>query len=144
MAADQHKLSRRALLAGACVAPLLPRHSGLDPRSMNTAATPYPPSVSMDPGLRRDDERWQKASARYARAIAGLEAVAHTEEDDVYDRALDRHSAALARLLRTRAPDLAAVSRKLDLILRHSVFELNYAEPCLAALQRDVRRFAGC
>ena len=144
MAAAQHKLSRRALLAGACasaVAPL-PRHPGLDPGSMNTAATPGSASVFMDPGIRRDDERWTKALALYARAEAGVEAVAHTEDDDVYDRALGRHNAAMARLLRTAAPDLAAVARKLDLILRHSVFELSFAEPSLAALQRDVRRFA--
>ena len=43
----------------------------------------------------------------------------------------------------TDAPDLGAVAGKLDLIMRHSVFELNFGEASLAALQRDVRRFAG-
>jgi hypothetical protein len=55
----------------------------------------------------RNDGRWQKASALYALAEAGLEAVAHTEDDDLYDRALGRHNAALVRLLRAPAPDLA-------------------------------------
>jgi hypothetical protein len=90
----------------------------------------------------RNDGRWDNALALYARAVAGLEAVAHTEDDDLYYRALGRHNAALVRLLRAPAPDLAAVARKLDLILRHSVFELTHGESCLAALQRDVRRFA--
>jgi hypothetical protein len=35
------------------------------------------------------------------------------------------------------------VAEKLELILRHSVFELNFGEASLAALRRDVRRFAG-
>jgi hypothetical protein len=90
----------------------------------------------------RDDERWRKASALYARAVAELETVAHTEDDDLYDRALGRHNAALVRLLRAPAPDLAAAARKLDLILRHTVFELTHGESCLAALQRDIRGFA--
>ncbi|HEX6374344.1 MAG TPA: hypothetical protein VFZ91_01355 [Allosphingosinicella sp.] len=104
----------------------------------------------MDPGLRRDDEKagqarvetWRKALARYRRAEAGLEAVAHSEDDELYGRALGRQHAALAGLLRAPAPDLAAVARKLDLIVRHSAFELSAAEPCLAWLRRDIGRFA--
>ena len=57
-------------------------------------------------------------------------------------RTLGRFNAALARLLRTAAPDLAAVAGKLDLILRHQVFELSFGEASLVALQRDLRRFA--
>jgi hypothetical protein len=91
----------------------------------------------------RHDERWQKALARYGRAVAGLNAVAHTENDDLYDQALGRHSAALARLLRAPAPDLAAVARKLDLMVRHTVFEMPFGVSAFAALQRDVRQFAG-
>jgi hypothetical protein len=91
----------------------------------------------------RHDEQWQKAVARYARAEAAVEAAGRREDDDVFDRALGRFNAALARLLRTAAPDLAAVARKLDLILRHSVFELTFGEACFEALGRDVRRFAG-
>ncbi len=149
MAAAQHKLSRRGVLAGACTGagvtgwcPLV-RHSGLDPEPMNTAATPAGTSVFPGPGLRRDDAGWQKALARFRRAESGLGAVAHSEDDDLYDRALGRHNRALAGLLRAPAPDLAAAADKLDLILRHSVFELNFGEASLAALRRDLRRFAG-
>jgi hypothetical protein len=150
MAAAQHKLSRRDLLAAACagVALPLPCHSGLDPESILSLPPPErrrtPDQVRGDEGgeVRRDGA-WQKALARYGRAVAGLEAVAHSEDDDLYDRALGRHNGALDRLLRTRAPDLAATAGKLDLILRHSVFELTFGEASLAALQRDLRRFAG-
>jgi hypothetical protein len=146
MVAGQHKLSRRAVLAGACVLPVA-CHSGLDPEPMNEGGTPASTSVFMGPGLRRDDgadrrKRWQTALARYASAQAALEAVAHVEDDALYDRALGRHNGALARLLRTAAPNLAAAAAKLDLILRHSVFELTFGEPSLAALRRDLTRFA--
>jgi hypothetical protein len=101
-----------------------------------------------DPDFRRDEgagraAAWAKAAALYARAEAELEAVAHTEDDDLYDRALGRHNAALARLLRAPAPDLAAVLRKLDLILRHQVFELSFGEAAFAALRADVQGLAG-
>ena len=89
------------------------------------------------------DARWEKAIARYARAEAELEGVAHVDDDELYDRALGRHNAALARLLRTPAPDAGAAAAKLDLILRHQVFELTFGEACLAALGRDLRRLAG-
>jgi hypothetical protein len=85
---------------------------------------------------------WQRALDLYARAEAELEAVAHLEDDRFYDRALGRHNAALARLLRAGAPDLAAAARKLDLILRHQVFELSFGEASLAALKRDLDRLA--
>jgi hypothetical protein len=147
MAAGQHKLSRRVLLAGACALPLA-RHSGPDPepkttagQSMNAAATPDPATVFMDPGLRRDDGKWQKALSLFAQAEAELEALAHTE-DDLYGRALGRHSAALARLLRAPAPDLGAVAGKLDLMVRHQVSELRFGEAAVASLRKDIRRFA--
>jgi len=46
-------------------------------------------------------------------------------------------------LLRAAAPDLAGAARKLDLILRHQVFELTFGEASLAALARDLRGVAG-
>ena len=128
MAAALHKLSRRQVLAGAGAA-AAGLGAGVGTRTFSRKGTCPSP--------------WQRALARYARAEAGLEAVAHVEEDDVYDRALGRHNAALARLLRTAAPDLAAAAAKLDLILRHQVFELSFGEAALAALRRDLRRFAG-
>ena len=151
MAAAQHKLSRREVLAGACAGAAalpLPRHSGLDPESILSATgekerwTPDQARPELCRRVRGDGFAWQRALARYARAEAGLEAVAHSEDDDLYDRALGRHNRALARLLRAPAPDLAAAADKLDLILRHSVFELNFGEASLEALRRDLGRMA--
>jgi hypothetical protein len=57
MADGQHKLSRRALLGAVCASPLVrhspPRHSGLDPESMNTVVAGPGAAVFMDPGFRR-------------------------------------------------------------------------------------------
>jgi hypothetical protein len=143
MAAAQHKLSRRDVLAAACagVGVAVPRHC----EERSDAAIQREASAVTAAGLlrcARNDEKWREALADYRRAEAGLEAVAQSGTDDVYDRALGRHGAALARLLRAPAPDLAAAARKLDLILRHQVFELDFGEACLAALRRDIRRFA--
>lgn len=144
MAAAEHKLTRRALLAGACAVPVLPlsRHSGLDPESMDTAATHSRTVEFMDPRLRGDDGQWRRALASYARAVAGLDRVAHSEDDHVYDRALGRHNRALERLLAAAAPDLRAAAGKLELIVRHSVFELNFGEAALEALLGDLRGFS--
>jgi hypothetical protein len=141
MVAGQHKLSRRALLAGACAGVALPlaRHPGLDPGSTFSAAVEEGRWI---PDQVRDDGKWEKALARYAQAEAELEALAHTEDDDLYGRSLGRHSAALARLLRAPAPDLGAVAGKLDLIVRHHVSELTFGEASMAALRRDVVRIA--
>jgi hypothetical protein len=87
--------------------------------------------------------RWSRSLALFARAEAELEALAQTQDDDVYDRAVGRHNAALAKLLRAPAPDVAAVAGKLELIVRHAVFELSFGEACLAALAGDLRRLAG-
>ena len=153
MAAAQHKLSRRAVLAGACALPLA-RHSGLDPepkttagQSMNIVATPGPTGVFMDPSFRRDDRethdgKWQEALAGFRETDKALEALLHCRNQRVYDRALGRHSTALAHLLRISAPDLGAAAEKLDLIVRHHVFELRFAEAAIAVLRRDIRRFA--
>jgi hypothetical protein len=146
LGADGHKLSRRALLAGACALPLT-RHSGLDPESMNTIATPVRTPVFMDPGLRRDDGKardgkWQEALVRFREAEEALEALVHCRNQRVYDRALGRHSTALKRVLRAPAPDLAAAALKLELIVRHHVFEANFAEVAVASLHRDIGRFA--
>jgi hypothetical protein len=115
---------------------------------MDTAAPPDQAAGFMGPGLRRDDggggvdDRWSTALALYARAEGELEALAQTQDDDVYGRALGRHSAALAKLLSAPAPDLAAAAGKLQLIVRHQVFELRFGEACFAALARDLRRLA--
>ena len=59
-----------------------------------------------------------------------------------YDERSDIMYDALRRLLRARAPDLAAVGVKMDLVVRHEVGTLTGGERCLAAIRRDVRRMA--
>jgi hypothetical protein len=73
---------------------------------------------------------------------AALEAVAHVEDDRLYDRALGRFNGTLKRLLPVPAPDLGALAMKLDLILDQELWELTGADRCLAALRRDAHRFA--
>jgi hypothetical protein len=50
--------------------------------------------------------------------------------------------AALRRLLRAPAPDLAALSLKIGLAIDDQAWELTDAEPCLSALKSDARRLA--
>jgi hypothetical protein len=151
MAAAQHKLSRRALLAGACALPLT-RHSGLDPEPKTTAGQStflaavgkerwIPDQVRDDEAVRRE-EKWQEAFALFNDVDRELEALVHCPNQRVYDRALGRHSTALRRLLRAPAPDLAAAGLKLELIVRHHVFEASFAAGAVASLRRDIGRFA--
>lgn len=63
-------------------------------------------------------------------------------EEDRYDRLGTRHGAALCRLLRTPAPDVAALADKLALTVEHLVWEFTSGAACLAALKRDARRLA--
>jgi hypothetical protein len=95
----------------------------------------------------RPADKWHKALARYRAAEAALEAVTGTADDDLFGRHLGRFNAALKRLLRTPARDVADLAAKLDLVLAHQVFELTGGELCLAALQADAHRLAaasGC
>jgi hypothetical protein len=153
MVAGQHKLSRRALLGAVCAAPLV-RHPGLDPGSMNAAGHPARSAVPMDSGVelrstsaRRNDEfaaaaaKWEKALAGFAAAEAALAAAAG-EPDEVYDPIGARHEAAFQRLLRTPAPDAAALSRKLELALDERAGEFFGDEAAMKAIKRDARRVA--
>jgi hypothetical protein len=85
---------------------------------------------------------WDRALARFRAAEAALEQVAHTEDDDLYDRHLLRFNAALKKLLRTPAPGAAQLATKLDLLVRHEMWELTGAETCLSAMREDARRLA--
>jgi hypothetical protein len=89
-----------------------------------------------------DDDKWRRAVARFRAAEAALGA-AQGAEDFLFDRVLGRFNRALAHLLRTPAPDIAALAGKLDLLLAHEVWELDFAQPCIAALRRDAGRLAG-
>ncbi len=141
MADGQHKLSRRALLGAVCAAPVLSRHSGLDPESMNTARVEPDSAVFMDSGVRRNDG-WGRALARFQEAQAVLDAARSEPDEDAFNALLDSHSEALCALLVLPAPDLAGLAAKLDVIVAHLAWEQTGAEDCLERVRRDVHRLA--
>jgi hypothetical protein len=61
----------------------------------------------------------------------------------VFDPVLGRFNRALARLLRAPAPDVGALAAKLDLLIAHEAWELDFAEASLGAMRRDALRLAG-
>jgi len=143
MAAGQLSLTRRALLA-ACAGPALapPRHPGLDPGSTFLASPPearrwMPDQVRHDALL-----KWKRALARYRRADCALAAVAHTEDDDLYDPLGERHHDAFQSLLRAPAPDVAALALKLDLALDERAVEYLGDAAAMRALKQDARRLS--
>lgn len=156
MAAREHKVSRRFLLGTACAAPLA-RHPGLDPGPTRhpgldpgpTLLLPAPDEGRWIPDqVRNDDEResfvvtkWDRALAHYRAAEAALAAAPHAD-DSTFDRLLGQVLRALRHLLRIPAPDLPALATKLDLLVAHEAWELNFAEPSLLALRQDARRLA--
>lgn len=70
-------------------------------------------------------------------------AAGRSASEACFDRLADRFSVAMRRLLRTPAPDVAALATKLELAIDEEVFTLSGGEACLAALKRDARRLAG-
>jgi hypothetical protein len=136
------ELSRRALL-GAAFAPLI--LSGAEPgRSPVSKDAPLP--AGMPDQVRHDESRpvtnWDRALARFQAADAALAAVAHTPDEELYDRLGARHDIALRRLLRTPAPDLPALAVKIDLALDDRAAEFVGDSADLKALKRDARRLA--
>ncbi len=89
---------------------------------------------------------WQRALSRFRaveaveRATAGGTAEEEEALQEVYDDRLGEHSAALVRLMKVRAPDLAALAVKIELAIDEEVGSLAGGEACLAAVKRDVRR----
>lgn len=137
MAAGQHKLSRRALLGAVCAVPavaVVPAGAGITGGGARSGAP-------RGPGVRRDDGRWEKALAGFAAAEAALAAAAGAS-DEVYDPIGARHEAALRRLLRAPAPDVAALARKLELALDERSGEFFGDEAAMKAIKRDARRVA--
>jgi DNA-binding FrmR family transcriptional regulator len=86
---------------------------------------------------------WAKVLARLTQAEARIDALASSEDERAYDRAVDRQIAALGRVLKAAAPDLPAVAAKIALIARHQAWELRFGEAAFAALEDDVRRLGG-
>jgi hypothetical protein len=145
MVDGQHKLSRRALLGAVCASPLVrhapPRHSGLDPESMNTALAEPDTAVFMDSGFRRNDE-WGTALAGFHQAQEILDSAKSEPDQDIYDALLDSHSDAIRTLLALPAPDLPALAAKLEIIVPEQAWELTGSEDCLEILRQDAHRLA--
>ena len=145
MTAGRHNLSRRAVLgvvAGACAS------HPLAARGRLLATVPIPAAAA---------ERWTRALAAYRRAEARLAAFRRAESlqspaarafpackplEERFNDLECARLAALRRLLRAPAPDLAALSLKIEFTIRRPAWELTAAEPCLAALKADARRLA--
>jgi hypothetical protein len=65
-----------------------------------------------------------------------------TQDERLCDRLGARRDAALKALLRTPAPNLAALAFKLDMLIAEQAWEITGGELCLAAIRRDAHRFA--
>lgn len=99
--------------------------------------------------------RWDRALAAYRRAEARVAAFRRYEAslapaarafpaceplEERFDDLECARLAALRRLLRLRAPDLAALSLKIDLTVDNQAWELTDSDACLATLRADARR----
>ena len=102
--------------------------------------------------------RWDRALAAYRRSEARLAAFqaevallpaerrafpACRPLEQRFGDLDDRRFAMLLRLFRLPAPDLGALSLKLDLALADQAWEIKGAEQCLAVIAADARRLAG-
>jgi ABC-type uncharacterized transport system YnjBCD permease subunit len=65
----------------------------------------------------------------------------HAVEEE-YGDALDGLYAAMRRLFRVPAPDIAALAVKIEIVVAHEVATLNEGEACMAALRRDALRLS--
>lgn len=128
MAAGQLSLTRRALLAGACAAPLAGGGGDAVAGGVREASS--------------GEGRWRSALRRLGEAEALMMQAGDTQDERLYNRLGARHDAALKALLRTPAPHLAALAFKLDLLIAEQAWEITGGELCLAALRRDAHRFA--
>jgi hypothetical protein len=127
MAAGQLSLTRRALLAGACAAPL-----GGGPDDVTDQVRGAPDG----------EGRWDSALRRLSQAEVLMIQVDDTQNEGLYDRLGARRDAALKALLRTPAPHLAGLAFKLDLLIAEQAWEITGGELCLASIRRDAHRFA--
>lgn len=139
------EVSRRALLGAVVALPLVGSAAPSESKLQSSARV-----ANWTPDEVRGDGKWKRALACLEAAEAEMRAVerataggsAEEEEalQEVYDARLGDHSAALLRLMKVRAPDLAALALKIELAIDQEVGTLAGGELCLAALRRDVRR----
>ena len=156
MAAGRHNLTRRALLgaaAGVCgdmylyVSPSPARARGQLPATVPTSLSAFGGQSASDCPFARALAAYRRAEARVA-AFKAEEALLPEARrafpcDDLeeeFGRLDGLRLAALRRLLRLPAPNLAALALKLD--LADSAWELTGCESCLAALAADAQRLS--
>jgi len=138
--ADAHpKLSRRALLGAVFAAPVLSRHSGLDPESTFFADGEKDRWM---PDQVRHDKLWTRALAHFRRAEATLARLEGGPDEDAFGRAHEAFNAALGRLVAVPAPDLEALAAKIEIAVAEEIAELSFGPLSLAQLARDARRLA--
>ena len=158
MAAERHNLTRRALLGVGAAVPLAHGlHAAPACPERSRGACPEPVQSEAEGRSRRapTSRRWDRALAAYRRAEAEHAAFRACEKslppaarawpackplEGRFGGLDDRRLAALRRLLAAPAPDLPALSSKLDLILGDLGWELSGCESCLAAGADDARR----
>jgi len=147
MAVREHRVSRRVLLGAACAFPLVQAA----PRPVEAARRAAPAALNglqtrPSPSSRQPQSfavtKWDRALNSFRRAQQCVESAVHEPDQDRYDTLLDTFTATLRRLLRTPAPNLPALSLKIDLAVDQAAWELTRGEACLAALKRDARRLA--
>ena len=85
---------------------------------------------------------WDRTLARLQKAQAILDAARSEPDEDAYDTLLDTHTEALSALLALPAPDLPALTAKLDHITAHQAWENTGSEDCLEILRQDARLLA--
>jgi len=156
MAGAQHNPSRRALLGAAVALPLVGAEGRWTPdRARGDGEGSFDTPVRQAHRLLRmsgNEERWRRLAAAFDSAAAAVAEVERRSAaadragklalEEEYGERLDAMYAALRRLLRAPAPDLAAFAAKIELMVDHEVATLTGGEACLAAIRRDARRLA--
>ena len=85
---------------------------------------------------------WDRALARFRTAQAAVDAAGGEPDQERYDALVDSADEAMAALLRSPAPDLAAIAAKLEIVVAHLAWEITGSEDCLEILRRDAQRLA--
>lgn len=135
MAGRDHNSTRRAVLGAAFVVPVI--GAAEDAGAAAPAAGKWRRALA---GLERAEEKLD-AFCRECRE-GRLVFPDQGELDDRFGDHLGAFYAALRRLLRTPAPDFAALTIKIVLAVDHEVGTLTGGERCLAVLKADARRLA--
>ena len=151
MAGAQHTSTRRQVLGAAAALPVV---ASCPSTALRAVPLPRQAGGGTEEGRGRSFAVtvWDRALARFEAAAGELGAYERFcsglpfKEQEALELGFDLRSdamyGALRRLLRSPAPDLHALARKIDLIVRHDVGSLAGGEACLAALRRDARRLA--